>query len=141
MKKFYLIGIILLCSFSIFSQKAEFLYFKAKLSCCQARSCNALEGEIKKIIESNFKPEEVVFKTVLIDAPENKELVEKYQAKSQTCILIVNHKKNVLDYNLTTFVRNYQIASAEDKKFREQDLILEIKKNLVMKKKKATNHD
>ena len=128
---------MLMLSFSLFSQKAEFMYFKAKLSCCQARSCNALEAEIKKIIESNFKPEDVVFKTILIDAPENKELVEKYQAKSQTCILIVNQKKKVLDYNLTNFVRNYQIASNEDKKLREQELVLEIKKNIV--KKKAIN--
>jgi hypothetical protein len=85
------------------------------------RSCNALEAEIKKIIESNFKPEDVVFKTILIDARKIRN-GRKYQAKSQTCIWIVNQKKKVLDYNLTNFVRNYQIASNEDKKLREQDL-------------------
>lgn len=76
---------------TIFAQKSrksvEVLYFKANLSCCQAKSCNAIEGDIKSIVEDNYESN-VVFKQIKLEDETNKPLIEKYNAKSQTVVLV-----------------------------------------------------
>lgn len=135
MKNILVIGIMLLFSIAISAQNAEFYYFKANLSCCQARACNSLEDELKTIIETNFPKGNVEFITIKIEDEKNKELVEKYNGKSQTCILIVKNKKSNFTYDMTPFVKKYQYAKENERKLREQELVLEIQKNLKTKKK------
>jgi hypothetical protein len=48
MKKLNLIVIMLMLSFSLFSQKAEFMYFKAKLSCCQLEVAMLWKQKLRK---------------------------------------------------------------------------------------------
>jgi disulfide oxidoreductase YuzD len=69
---------VLLTTFAIANaQKAEFLYFKADLACCKAKSCNALEGDLKALIEKNYPNGEVIFKTIKISDEANKDIVAK----------------------------------------------------------------
>ncbi len=135
MKKLLFTNLILLVSVIMYSQNAEFYYFKANLSCCQARACNALEGELKSLIETSFPKGDVKFKTIMIADENNKDIINKYQAKSQTCILIVKKRNSEFWYDMTPFVKKYQYAKEDEKKLRGQELVLEIQKNIKLKKK------
>ncbi len=79
-----------------FSQNVEVLYFKANLACCHARACNHLENQIKQVVEENFDKNQVKFKTIRLIDRHNAELVEKYNARSQT-VIIVNSEDNSID--------------------------------------------
>lgn len=136
MKKLMIILSVILATSAIANaQKAEFLYFKADLACCKAKSCNALEGDLKALIEKNYPKGEVVFKTIKISDEANKDLVSKYNATSQTCILVVKKKKGDLFYDLSDLVKKYLIAQPDDKVIAGNNIILEIQKDLAKKKK------
>lgn len=136
MKKLLIIMSVILTMFVYANaQKAEFLYFKADLACCQAKSCNTLETDVKALIEKNYPNGEVIFKTVKISDPANKELVDRYHAKSQTCVLIVKKKKSDIYYDMSDLVKKYLVAQPDDKVVAGNNLILEIQKDLVRKKK------
>lgn len=78
MKKLNLLKLIIpILSFSLFAQKAELLDLRAKLCCCKTKSCNTTKGEIKRIIETYFNPEEFLYESILIDSRENIEWIEK----------------------------------------------------------------
>jgi len=112
------------------AQKAEFLYFKAQLGCCQAKSCNSLEGDLKTLIETNYPKANVIFKTVMIADEANKELVEKHNAKSQTCVLVVKNKKGDKIIDMTPMAKKYMVAKPDSKEMAGKELVLEIQKNL-----------
>lgn len=90
--------------------RVDVLYFKAQLSCCQARSCNALETDVKKVVDENFKDKNVTFKVIKLTDPANDELVKKYNAKSQTVILVSEKKGKVKTIDssdiVTAFVKD-----------------------------------
>jgi hypothetical protein len=130
-----ILSVILATSAIANAQKAEFLYFKADLACCKAKSCNALEGDLKALIEKNYPKGEVVFKTVKISDEANKDLVAKYNATSQTCILVVKKKKGDLFYDMSDLVKKFLVAQPDDKVIAGNNLILEIQKDLSKKKK------
>lgn len=104
----------LLVSNAALAQKAEVLYFKADLTCCQAKSCNALEGVIKEIVEKNFKSEAVNFKEVKLADESNKELVEKHNAKSQTVVIVAKKKKKETVVDVSDIVRTYSRNQNKD---------------------------
>ncbi len=136
MKKIILLfGIFLSIGILSQAQKAEFLYFKADLACCKAKSCNALEGDIKAMVEKNYPKGNVIFKTIKISDEANKELVAQHNAKSQTCILVVKKKKGDLYYDISDLVRKYMLAQADEKTQAGNNLILEIQKDMAKKKK------
>ncbi|MCF8332093.1 MAG: hypothetical protein K9H84_06545 [Bacteroidales bacterium] len=107
-----------------FGQKAKVFYFKANLSCCQARACDQLEGNIKTIVEKHFTSDEVVFHEVKLANKNNKSLVKKYDAKSQT-VVVVNSDKSM---DISDLVANYQ--STRSKEEAEQNIIDKIKSML-----------
>ncbi len=105
------------------SKKIEVLYFKANLSCCQARACNNLETVTKDIIANNFSADDVAFKTIALADEANKNLVDTYNAKSQTVIVINNKKKKHI--NVSAALAKY--ARDNDKAAYEKELIAKIK--------------
>jgi hypothetical protein len=113
----------MLIGLATFAQKTEVLYFKADLACCQARACNALEGDVKAVVEKNFNGETVVFKEIKLADPNNKELIEKYNAKSQTVVIVTHKKKKETFVDVTDIVRNYS-------RFKNKE---ELEKNFVAK--------
>lgn len=130
MKKLSLLLVLILSMSSMsFAQKnkTEVLYFKAPLSCCQARACDALEADIKSIIENNYKDGSVVFKVVKTNDQNNKQLVEKYKAKSQTVIIENTKRKKTKSIDVSDIVRKY--TRSKDKVALENDLINAIKKS------------
>lgn len=47
------------------------LYFKAKQCACKTRACNALENQVKTLIEENFQDKNIVFKHVWLNDKDN----------------------------------------------------------------------
>ena len=121
--------LILVAAFvsATFAQKADILYFKANLPCCQAAACDALQNEVQAIISRNFKKSEVRMLVVKLTDEKNKSLIEKHQAKSQTLILeFRNNKKKPVD--LSDILRAY--LRINDRKQLESSIVERIKQNL-----------
>jgi hypothetical protein len=122
------VAIVTLSSIASIAQKAEVLYFKANLGCCQARACSAVEGEVKQIIESNFSADKVLFNTVMIADEQNKYLVEKHSAKSQTVVIVAKKKKKEIIIDVSDIIRNYNRNKSKEEL--ETQLIAKINESL-----------
>lgn len=96
--KLSIITLLLLFSLSSFAQKKSnsvvVLYFKAELACCKARACNQLEADVNKVIKQNFENKKVTFKEIKLNDAANQAVIDLYNAKSQTVILVATNKKN-----------------------------------------------
>lgn len=119
MKTTFLILTALLLSFSNINaqskkQSSEVLFFKAKLCGCKAKSCNALENDIKTIIEKNINDKKITFRTISIADEANKELVEKYNAKSQTTILVTKKKKKEEFTDISDLVQEFSVKKNKE---------------------------
>ena len=127
MKKLLVISVTILMTLTVLAASpkkgVEVLYFKAQLSCCQARACNTLENDIKTLIAANFDASKVTFTEVLLADAKNKALVEQYKAKSQTVVVVNAKKKKTMDVSdlVRTYLRN------GDKATFEKELIQKIK--------------
>jgi uncharacterized lipoprotein YehR (DUF1307 family) len=113
-KSFLLFVLAVFISATTVAQKAEVLYFKANLTCCQAKACYTLESDVKAVVEKNFPSSKVVFKEVKIADEANKELVEKYHAKSQTVVMVIKKRKKEKVVDLSAVVRQYARSSNKD---------------------------
>jgi len=85
----------------------EVLYFKANLACCKARACNALEGKVKEIVDKTWSDGSVTFRQVKLSDTTNKELVSKYNAQSQTLILVKTGKKKSTSMDISGILQDY----------------------------------
>ena len=127
MKKLLVISVTILMTLTVLASSpkkgVEVLYFKAQLSCCQARACNTLENDIKTLIAANFDASKVTFTEVLLADTKNKALIEQYKAKSQTVVVVNAKKKKTMDVSdlVRTYLRN------GDKATFEKELIQKIK--------------
>ncbi len=130
MKKIIILLVMSIATIGLFAQKnkVEVLYFKAQLSCCKAASCNKIENEIKDIIKKNFEGKAVGFKQVLLSDQANKALIEKYNAKSQTVILVSKKKKKETFADLSDIVQKY--SNSKDKATFEKEIINRINEKL-----------
>jgi len=127
-KSMVLLFILSFFVFQSYAQKVEVLYFKANLACCAARACANLEGQIKTVVERNFKNTEVVFKTIKIADAENAELVKKYDAKSQTLIIVPLKKKKATYKDVSDLAKT--LARSSDEAAFEKDIVAAIKELL-----------
>ena len=127
MKKLLVISVTILMTLTVLASSpkkgVEVLYFKAQLSCCQARACNTLENDIKTLIAANFDASKVTFTEILLTDEKNKALIEQYKAKSQTVVVVNAKKKKTIDVSdlVRTYLRN------GDKATFEKELIQKIK--------------
>ena len=127
MKKLLVISVTILMTLTVLASSpkkgVEVLYFKAQLSCCQARACNTLENDIKTLIAANFDASKVTFTEILLTDEKNKALIEQYKAKSQTVVVVNAKKKKTMDVSdlVRTYLRN------GDKATFEKELIQKIK--------------
>lgn len=134
MKRTLSILIMLLALFSsVLAQKnketIEVLYFKANLCGCKARVCTAMGLDIQSVIKKSYPDNTVVFSEVKIADEANKELVTKYNAKSQTLILLKKKKKKEFFLDVSDLVAKY--SKDKDKKAFEEAFnskIVELKK-------------
>lgn len=107
----------------------EVLYFKANLCACKARVCTVVGGDIKTIVEKCYPDSSVKFREVAIADEKNKEMVTKYNAQSQSLIIVNKKKKKENFLDISDVVKGY--AQKQDKVALEQELkskIVELKK-------------
>jgi hypothetical protein len=100
---------------------AEVLYFKANLACCKAKACDALEATVRSIIEKNWADGSVTFRQIKLSDTTNNELIKRYDAQSQTLLLVVTKKKIKFSTDLSAILRFF-VSSNDTAKF-EKDLI------------------
>ncbi|OPZ98006.1 MAG: hypothetical protein BWY70_01339 [Bacteroidetes bacterium ADurb.Bin408] len=110
------------------AQKVHVLYFKANLACCAAKACANLEGQVKSVVEKNFKSTDVAFKTVMLSDSANTALVNKYNAKSQTVVILQNKKKNAQSKDVSELVKEF--SRSKDEAVFEKEMIAAIKELL-----------
>lgn len=99
----------------------ELLYFKANLACCKARACNNLQADVESVISNFYPNQNIVFRVVRLADTTNRELIEKYNAKSQTVIILtkIPKKNKELSIDVTDIVHNYSLNRDLDKFFEE----------------------
>jgi hypothetical protein len=126
------LNVIMLIAFMAFAStgiaqqnNAEVLFFKAELSCCKAKACQQLEKNIKSIIEKNFSSDELTFRSVKLADNENTALVDKYNAKNQSVVVVTDKNGNEKSINISDMVARYQ--RAEDKEAVEKEIVDKIK--------------
>lgn len=126
MKKVLMLLTVLLMFMGISqAQKTEVLYFKTELPCCRAKACDALEADLKTIVERNFTDGSVVFRQVKLADEANKAIVDKYNAKSQTVVVVTTIKKNEISNDVSEVVRNYIRTGNKD--LLEKEFVAKIK--------------
>jgi len=126
-KSLVFLSLLLFVTTITFAQKksvVEVLYFKANLSCCQAKSCAAMENDVKAIVEKNFTDGTVIFKEIKLADEANKEIVEKYKAKSQTIVLVYRSKKKEKSLDISDIVKG--CSQNPDKAEMEKQLLAKI---------------
>ena len=102
----------------------EVLYFKANLACCKARACDALEGKVKEIIQKNWADSSVTFRQVKLTDSTNVALVKKYNAQSQTLVLLKTGKKKEMTMDVSALLQEY--AKTNDAQKFENEFIAKI---------------
>jgi hypothetical protein len=110
---FFMMVALIAISTAAFSQSknksVEVLYFKAKQCACKTRVCDALEGQIKTLIEKDFPGENIEFKRVWLNDKENATLIEKYNAKAQTVVMVNTKRNKELATDLTETIKNLAV--------------------------------
>lgn len=115
MKRISLFMMVALIAIStaVFSQSknksVEVLYFKAKQCACKSMTCNALEDQIKALIEKDFSGEIIEFKRVWLNEKENEALIAKYNAESQTVVMVTTKKNKETVTDLTEVVHKFSL--------------------------------
>jgi hypothetical protein len=131
-KTIFLLTIAILSGMMLYAQSKkssiEVLYFKANLACCKAKACNQLEADIQNLITKNYPKGNVVFKEIKLADAANKELIDKYNAKSQTVIIVKKTKKKESFSDVSDMVQKYMIS--QDKAGFEKDLTAKINESL-----------
>lgn len=126
-KLFVIAFMTLVWGLSASGQKMEVMYFKADLACCRAKACDALENDLKSIMESNFKDYNIKFSSVKISDAANKALVEKYKAGSQTVVVVITHEQNETTSDITDIVKSY--SRNRDRASFEKELLTRLSEN------------
>ncbi len=125
MKKTLAIFIMtLLVGLAASAQKAEVVYFKADLACCRERACNALESDVKAVLESNFNNGDVKFSSVRLSDETNKALIEKHNATSQTVVIVAKNRRAETVVDVSDIVRNY--SRNRDRATFEKELLAKV---------------
>ena len=127
-KTIFLLTIAIFSGMMLFAQSKkssiEVLYFKANLACCKAKACNVLESDIQNIITKNYPNGNVKFTEVKLVDEANKDIITKYNAKSQTVIIVKKTKKKETFVDVSDLVQKY--VQSQDKTTFEKDFIAKI---------------
>lgn len=109
-------------------KSVEVLYFKANLCRCKAGACNALQADVDSVIVKYFQKENIEFKVIKLADAANKELVTRFNAKSQTVVIISKKKKKENVVDVSSIVANY--SKTKDKAKFEAEMKAKINESL-----------
>jgi len=88
-------------------KSVEVLYFKANLACCKARACNALQADIDSVLIKYFPDKKIELKVIRLAEEANKDFVAKYNAKSQTVVIVKKKGKKETATDVSSIVQEY----------------------------------
>ena len=111
-------------------KSTEVLYFKANLCACKAGACNALQADVDSVLIKYFQDENIEFKVIKLADEANKDLVAKYNAKSQTVVIVSKKKKKEDSIDVSDIVANY--SRTKDKAKFEDEMKTKINEILKM---------
>ena len=111
-------------------KSTEVLYFKANLCKCKAGACNALQADVDSVLIKYFQDENIQFKVIKLADEANKDLVAKYNAKSQTVVIVSKKKKKENSIDVSDIVANY--SRTKDKAKFEDEMKTKINEILEM---------
>jgi hypothetical protein len=94
-------------------KSVEVLYFKANLCRCKAGACNALQADVDSVLIKYFQNENIEFKVIKLADEANKDLVTKFNAKSQTVVIVSTKRKKENAIDVSDIVANY--SKSKDK--------------------------
>jgi len=94
-------------------KSTEVLYFKADLCRCKAGACNALQADVDSVLIKYFQNENIEFKVIKLADQANKDLVTKFNAKSQTVVIVSTKRKKENAIDVSDIVANY--SKSKDK--------------------------
>lgn len=109
-------------------ENVEVLYFKAKQCACKTMTCNAIEDQVKSVINKEFPDKNIEFKRVWLNEKENDALIQKYSAKPQTVVFVKMKKDKETVTDLTEIVKEF--SSKQNKEKFETELKEKISANL-----------
>ena len=93
----FLVSLLTISAGTVLAQankkSTEVLYFKANLCKCKQGACNALQADVDSVVIKYFQGENIQFKVIKLADVANKDLVAKYNAKSQTVVIVSRKKK------------------------------------------------
>ena len=127
---FFLIAFLTIsgATFGKSKENVEVLYFKAKQCACKTMTCNALEDQVKSLINKEFPDRNIIFKRVWLNEKENDALIQKYSAKPQTVVLVKMKKEKETVTDLTEIVKDF--ATKQNKEKFETELKIKISESL-----------
>jgi len=111
-------------------KSTEVLYFKANLCQCKAKVCNALQADVDSVLIKYFQDENIQFKVIKLADEANKDLVAKYNAKSQTVVIVSKKRKKENSIDVSDIVANY--SRTKDKAKFEDEMKTKINEILKM---------
>lgn len=114
-----MLGLLVIWTGATFGQSnkksTEVLYFKANLCKCKAGACNALQADVESVIVKYFQNENIEFKVIKLEDQANKDLVAKYNAKSQTVVIVTRKKKKENSIDVSDIVAGYSKNKDKEK--------------------------
>ena len=127
---FFLVAFLILsgATFGKSKENIEVLYFKAKQCACKTMTCNAIEDQVKSVIDKEFQNKNIEFKRVWLNEKENDVLIQKYNAKPQTVVLVKKKRDKETVTDLTEIVKDF--ASKQNKEKFETELKVKISESL-----------
>jgi hypothetical protein len=78
-------------------------------------TCNALEDQVKSVINKEFPDKNIEFKRVWLNEKENDALIQKYSAKPQTVVLVKIKKEKETVTDLTEIVKDFSSKQNKEK--------------------------
>ena len=97
---------------------------------CKAGACNALQADVDSVLIKYFQDENIQFKVIKLADEANKDLVAKYNAKSQTVVIVSKKKKKENSIDVSDIVANY--SRTKDKAKFEDEMKTKINEILEM---------
>lgn len=95
-------------------KSVEVLYFKANLACCKARACDALQADVDSVLIKYFPKENIKFNVVRLADTLNNDLIAKYNAKSQTVVVVKKKGKKEAATDVSAIVQDYALKRDKD---------------------------
>jgi len=104
------------------------LLFETNMYSCSNTNIYGFEKEIKDIINDNFKDNEVIFEIINLNNSNFEKLINVYDAKSKTLVILKQYNNQVISKDISYLVDKYLNKKIGNTEF-ERELLEKIKED------------